>query len=195
MPLCIMLIFITLNLIFFLTTVSASAINNDCGSNTNSTIRSESILGQGRLNRNHQRPSRWPCKGPEGLTLLSEGVHICNWPNGVLKYQISSSFNQEEMNIIRGAVRHLEKKLKGCIKFEERKGGRRVYITNYGPKHPKACPKNPHTSCCAATGYKDEFKNPKKITQNMNLGTWMENLQIYNFSAALAALYLVRFPD
>ena len=71
----------------------------------------------------------WPCKGPEGGS-------ICNWPDGVLKYQISPSFNRAEGDIIRRAVRHLEKKLKGCIRFVERKDGRRVYITNYGAGHP-----------------------------------------------------------
>ena len=56
----------------------------------------------------------------------------CNWPDGVLKYEITSSFNQEEGEIIRKAVSDLETKLKGCITFEETNRGRRVEITNNG---------------------------------------------------------------
>ena len=39
----------------------------------------------------------------------SDGRSICNWPDGVLKYEISSSFNREEGKIIRDAVSDLGK--------------------------------------------------------------------------------------
>ena len=68
----------------------------------------------------------WPYRGPDGI-----GGSICYWPDGVLKYQISSSFDREEGNIIRRAVPHLEKKLKGCVRFVEKRQWRQVYITNF----------------------------------------------------------------
>jgi len=98
----------------------------------------------------------------------------CNWPDGILKYEITSSFNQEEGEIIRDAVKELETNLKGCISFRETKRGRRVEITNNGPG---ACTSGT-TSCCAYRGHKWHFYdwNGRDVwsfdgmTQIMNLG-------------------------
>ena len=113
----------------------------------------------------------------------SDGRSICNWPDGVLKYEISSSFNREEGKIIRDAVSHLETKLKGRIRFKETKRGKRVKITNHGSG---ACPSRT-TSCCALPGYKwrSSYLNRNvwfplnTETQMMNLGTWMENFNSF----------------
>ena len=104
--------------ILILTTVSVlpmSAGHSDCGSETNSTS-----LGQIRLKR-----GAW-----KNCPKDSEGDHVCNWPKGILKYQISRSFKPKEKKTIKSALRDLQKKLEGCIKFRERDSGRRLIIKN-----------------------------------------------------------------
>ena len=130
-----------------------SAGHSQCGSETNSTS-----LGQIRLKR-----GAW-----KNCPKDSEGDHVCNWPKGILKYQISRSFKPKEKKTIKSALRDLQKKLEGCIKFRERDSGRRLIIKNDAKCRAKK-------TCCHATmGYKYKT-NPTMNLGKTNLGTQMEN--------------------
>ena len=90
------------------------------------------------------------------------------WPNGVVRYQISSSFDATDKKIIRSALNHFTQKLKGCIIFlETETNQKRVYITNTQEMRYTAT--GQPTSCWATRGFAGKTK------QTMNLGTEMEN--------------------